>query len=85
MMSNRLYAEQKAEPEMPAHIFLFFMYSFFKRFCNIFGMYFYFTYQNSSTSSYDKTTKTLFVSSYELANICQASIIDFSIQCKKHK
>ena len=51
--------------------------------------YAFFAYQVSSTidachifkSSYDETINKLLVSSYELLNICQASIIDFTLLC----
>ena len=75
------------------HYFSQLMSYLFKRIRNVFSMYFCFTYQISSTidvwhickSSYDDTTKKLPVSSYELVNICQASVIDFTLKCKKHK
>jgi len=78
-----------SQPELPP---IFFSILCFYHFLLGFLVCFFFAYQVSSTidawhifkSSYDETINKLLVSSYEPPNICQASIIDFTLLCKKH-
>ena len=77
------------EPELPPYFSQFYVFIIFSQ---DFQYAFFFAYKVSSRidawhifkSSYDETIKKLLVSSYELLNICQASIIDFTLLCKKH-
>ena len=83
------YKVIRSKTRTTPHIFLNFMFISFSP--RIYSLLF-FAYQVSPTidawhifkSSYDETINKLLVSSYELLNICQASIIDFTLLCKKH-